>query len=73
MTALRPVPREAVLVVNAHSRKGRALLREARDKLVAAGITLIETYPVRDPRKLPQAMRKAVASGALFGKGQPDP
>ena len=29
MTAARPVPKEAVLIVNAHSRRGRALFREA--------------------------------------------
>ena len=64
MTAIRPVPREAALVVNAHSRKGQALFEEARDKLVAAGIKLVATYPVRDPGKLIETMREAVASGA---------
>lgn len=61
---MRPVPREAVLVVNAHSRKGRDLFREAKEKLESAGIRLIETYPVKDPRNLIDTMRKAVASGA---------
>ena len=61
---MRPVPREAVLVVNAHSRKGRALFREAKEKLEQAGITLRETYPVKDPRNLIDTMRKAVTSGA---------
>ena len=64
MEMLRPVPREAVLVVNIHSRRGRDLFREARDKLTAAGITLTETYPVRHPKYLVETMRKAVASGA---------
>jgi YegS/Rv2252/BmrU family lipid kinase len=60
----RPVPREAVLVVNTHSRKGRHLFREAHDKLVEAGITLRASYPVRHPRHLIPTMKKAVASGA---------
>jgi YegS/Rv2252/BmrU family lipid kinase len=64
MEMLRPVPREAVLVVNTHSRKGRDLFREAKDKLLAAGITLKEAYPVRHPKYLIPTMRKAVASGA---------
>lgn len=59
----RPVPREAVLVVNAHSRKGQALFEEAKAKLAEAGITLTATYPVKNPTKLIQTMREAVASG----------
>lgn len=64
MPVLRPVPRQAVLVVNANSRRGRALFREAKDKLEEAGIELIQTYPVKNPRDLIPTMRKAVASGA---------
>ncbi|WP_170303960.1 diacylglycerol/lipid kinase family protein [Sphingosinicella humi] len=59
----KPVPKEAVLVVNAHSRKGRELLREAKEKLEAAGIRLSAVYPVRKPKDLIPTMRKAVASG----------
>lgn len=63
MHAPRPVPREAVLVVNAASRKGRDLFREAKTKLEAAGIRISAAYPVRNPRKLTSTMRQAVASG----------
>jgi YegS/Rv2252/BmrU family lipid kinase len=63
-TAVRPVPREAVLIVNAHSRKGEALFREARDKLEAAGVRLIAAHGLRDPSKLNDTVRKAVADGA---------
>ncbi|MDT9597905.1 YegS/Rv2252/BmrU family lipid kinase [Sphingosinicella rhizophila] len=59
-----PVPRQAVLVVNAHSRKGQDLFREARQKLEAAGITLIAAHAIRDPSKLTQTVRKAIADGA---------
>jgi YegS/Rv2252/BmrU family lipid kinase len=59
-----PVPREAALVVNAHSRKGQALFEEAKAKLTAAGITLTGCYPVEDPDNLVATMQKAVASGA---------
>jgi YegS/Rv2252/BmrU family lipid kinase len=63
MHAPRPVPREAVLVVNAASRKGRDLFREAKAKLEAAGVRLTAAYAVKNPRKLTPTMRQAVASG----------
>lgn len=64
MPAPRPVPREAVLIVNAHSRKGRALFREARTKLTEAGITLLAAHAVRDPAGLDDAVLGAVRAGA---------
>jgi diacylglycerol kinase family enzyme len=64
VTAARPVPREAVLVVNAHSRRGEELFREARRRLEAAGIRLIEAHAVRDPRRLKHRVDQAVAGGA---------
>jgi YegS/Rv2252/BmrU family lipid kinase len=60
----RPVPKEAVLIVNAHSRKGQDLFREARDKLEAAGVKLIAAHAVTDPSKLNGTVRKAVHEGA---------
>ncbi len=59
-----PLPRRAVLVVNAHSRRGRALFREAARKLEEAGIELIAAHAVRDPKRLIPTMREAVRSGA---------
>jgi YegS/Rv2252/BmrU family lipid kinase len=60
----RPVPKEAVLVVNAASRKGQALFREASDKLRDAGIALTSAFALRDPRLLVPTVKEAVASGA---------
>ena len=57
----RPLPREAVLVVNAQSRRGHALFKDARDKLRAAGVTLIDAHAVRDPSKLGPTIRNALA------------
>src|SRR5687767_14553560 len=59
-----PVPREAVLVVNAHSRKGRALFRKAVFRLREAGIRLTAAHAVRDPRELIPTVKAAVRSGA---------
>ncbi|HEX8256450.1 MAG TPA: diacylglycerol kinase family protein [Allosphingosinicella sp.] len=64
MSLIKPVPKEAVLVVNAHSRKGEELFREATAKLEMSGVRLIESYPVRDPDELIPTVRKAVAAGA---------
>jgi YegS/Rv2252/BmrU family lipid kinase len=60
----RPVPKKAVLIVNAHSRRGRDLFRQAVEKLRAAGIELIASYAVRDPAKLVPKVREAVRDGA---------
>ena len=61
---LKPVPRQAVLVVNAHSRRGRDLFRQAVQKLEAAGIELIARHAIRDPKKLVPTMKAAVRAGA---------
>jgi YegS/Rv2252/BmrU family lipid kinase len=58
------LPRSAVLIVNARSRKGRKLYREAARKLRAAGMTLIATHALRDPKQLQPLVRQAVADGA---------
>ncbi|WP_226372692.1 diacylglycerol/lipid kinase family protein [Allosphingosinicella flava] len=64
MEATRPVPKEAVLVVNAHSRRGEALFQEAKAKLEAAGIRLIAAHPIKDPSQLDITVREAVLAGA---------
>lgn len=61
---IRPLPKEAVLIVNAHSRKGEALFRQAREKLEAAGMSLIAAHAVHDPSKLNDTVRAAVREGA---------
>ena len=40
------------------------MFQEARDKIQAAGITLIAAYAVDDPALMPQTVRQAVRSGA---------
>jgi YegS/Rv2252/BmrU family lipid kinase len=60
----RPVPREAALIVNAHSRSGEELFHEARSKLEQAGVRLLEAHVVDDPGELAAKVRAAVQSGA---------
>lgn len=61
---VRPVPRQAVLIVNAHSRKGRDLFKQARAKLEEAGLVLIAAHAVKNPSKLNEIVQRAVADGA---------
>lgn len=64
MNETRPLPRSAVLIVNAQSRKGRRLFREACIRLEAGGITLIAAYAVRQPKRMGPHIRDAIAAGA---------
>lgn len=60
----KPLPKEAVLVVNAHSRKGKDLFEQARDKFEKAGIRLIAAHGIEDPTQMDATVAKAVADGA---------
>lgn len=64
MVTSLPVPREAVLIVNARSRRGAALFERARQKIEAAGIRLTAAHPVRDPELLDDTVRDAIRAGA---------
>ena len=61
---IRPVPREAVLIVNAHSRKGEALFRDAKALLEENGVRLIAAHAVKNPKYLNRTVIDAVAQGA---------
>lgn len=63
MKPTSPVPKHAVLIVNAHSRKGERLFREAKAKLEEAGVTLIAAHAVKDPAKLEGTVLQAVRDG----------
>jgi YegS/Rv2252/BmrU family lipid kinase len=65
MIEQRPVPKEAVLIVNTRSRRGQRLFREAAVKLEAAGVRLIEKHSIRNPGEdLIPTMHAAVRGGA---------
>ena len=53
-----------MLIVNARSRRGRKLYREAVRLLKDAGIELLERHAVRKPEYLTERVKEAVASGA---------
>lgn len=58
--------REAILIVNTHSRSGRRLYARAKEALAASGLVLTETYPVRDPARLSEIVRGAVAQDGVL-------
>lgn len=60
----KPLPREAALIVNVHSRRGEALFKEAKTKLEAAGVRLIAAHAVTNPDHLQDTVARAVADGA---------
>ncbi len=60
----KPLPKDAILVVNAHSRRGQDDFAQAREKLEAAGVRLIAAHAVEEPDRMNATVRQAVASGA---------
>lgn len=60
----KTLPREAALIVNAHSRRGQALFRDARAKLESAGIKLTAAHAVENPKTLNSIVAREIANGA---------
>jgi len=60
----KSLPRDAVLVVNAGSRKGDDLFEEAKEKLAEAGIDLIDAVDVTNPGDIRSIVRQAIQDGA---------
>nr|WP_217352860.1 diacylglycerol kinase family protein [Sphingomonas sp. ID1715] len=55
------MPRQAILVVNAKSRKGRDLFERAKELITARGIELIAAHAVPDPDQLRPTIQQALA------------
>lgn len=58
------LPKDAILVVNAHSRRGQDNFDQAREKLESAGVRLLAAHAVKDPEQMAATVRQAIASGA---------
>ena len=69
---MKPLPKQAILVVNAMSRKGADAFDEVRDKLVAAGVDLIEAHAIHDPDQMDKAVKDAVAKAPMVILGGGD-
>lgn len=66
------LPKQAILVVNAMSRRGADVFEEARDKLVAAGVELIEAHAVTEPDKMDGTIRHAIEKAPMVIVGGGD-
>lgn len=51
----------ATLIVNTHSRSGEQAFFRARDLLGALGVPLNAAYALRDPARLPETVKEAIA------------
>jgi YegS/Rv2252/BmrU family lipid kinase len=58
------LPKQAVVVVNVHSRKGEAAFEQACERLGAAGIEVLERHAVEDPDQMRPIIQRALANGA---------
>ena len=66
------LPKQAILIVNAKSRQGADAFAEARDKLTAAGIELIDAKAIKDPRRMAGAVKKAIKKAPMVILGGGD-
>lgn len=68
----KPLPRQAILVVNAMSRRGADVFDDAKAKLEAAGIELIDAVPVTEPEKMDKTVIDAIARAPMVIVGGGD-
>jgi len=66
------LPKRAMLVVNAASRNGEAAFEEAREKLAASGIDLIDAHVVHDPAVMEPVVKAAIARAPMVIVGGGD-
>jgi len=66
------LPKKAILIVNAGSRKGAELFGEARDKLTAAGIELVDAKRVKSSKRMGSHIKRAVKGAPMVILGGGD-
>ena len=66
------LPKNAILIVNAGSRRGAELFAEARDKLVAAGVELLDAKRVKSGKRMAGHVKRAVKSAPMVILGGGD-
>ena len=68
----RALPKKAILIVNAGSRKGADLFGEARDKLIAAGVELLEAKKCKTAKSMETAVKQALKKAPMVIVGGGD-
>ena len=66
------LPRQAILVVNAMSRRGAEAFEPATEKLAAAGVELIEAHAVDKPEDMDKTIKAAIAKAPMVIVGGGD-
>ncbi|QNM82640.1 diacylglycerol kinase [Sphingomonas sabuli] len=61
----QPLPKQAILIVNAMSRRGADVFDDAVAKLTAAGVDLIDSHAVKKPEDMDPIVKKAIASAPM--------
>jgi YegS/Rv2252/BmrU family lipid kinase len=69
---MKPLPKQAILVVNAMSRRGADAFDEVRDKLIAAGVELIEAHAVDEPDQMDKIIAQAIERAPMVIVGGGD-
>lgn len=59
------LPKRAMLVINALSRRGAAAFDEVRDKLTAAGLELMDAHAVQNPEVMEPIVKAAIAKAPM--------
>ncbi|QNP46298.1 YegS/Rv2252/BmrU family lipid kinase [Sphingomonas sediminicola] len=68
----KSLPKQAILVVNAGSRKGADLFAEARDKLIAAGIELLAAKKCKTAKSMETEVKQALEKAPMVIVGGGD-
>lgn len=67
-----PLPKKAILIVNAKSRKGEEAFKDVKARLVADGVELIRCHAIRDPRNMDEAVKGAIRDAPMVIVGGGD-
>jgi YegS/Rv2252/BmrU family lipid kinase len=68
----RRLPKQAILIVNAGSRRGAELFDQARDKLTGAGVELLDAKRCKSTKSLAAAVKRAVKRAPMVIVGGGD-
>src|SRR5687767_3561782 len=68
----KALPKKAILIVNARSRRGAEAFDEARAKLELAGVELLDAQAIKDPKRMGAAIRKAIKAAPMVIVGGGD-
>lgn len=68
----QPLPKQAILIVNAASRTGADAFDQACEKLTAAGVELLESEAVKDAKRFDAAVKRAIKRAPMVIVGGGD-